>query len=119
MGTSEEVKANTTAGLLVDALVLKEVFCSVSEGKKVIALAITDKGITTSATGTFAQMAENIGLIQGGGNGQGTQLKQLVNFSMPAPEGIPQIECTFTRLDVLAKPAVKSCKKVNIAVTEG
>ncbi len=119
LGTSEEVKANTTAGLLVDALVIKEVFQSVSEGKKVIALAITDKGINTSATGTFAQMAENIGLIQGGGSGQGTQLKQLINFSMPAPEGIPQIEYAYTRLDALAKPAVKSCIKVNMAVTEG
>lgn len=118
LGTSEEIKTNTTAGRLVDALVLKEVFQSVSEGKKVIALAITDKGITTSATVTFAQMAENIGLIQGGGSGQGIQLKQLIDFSMPAPEGIPQID-VYGKLDALVRPTVKSCVKADITVLEG
>lgn len=118
LGTSEEVKANTTAGLLVDALVLKEVFCSVSEGKKKLASAITDKGVVTDAGETFEGMAENIGLIQGGGNGQGIQLKQLVNFSMPAPEGNPQIDACG-KLDAQVNPAVKSCAKANITVIEG
>lgn len=118
LGTSEAVKGNTTAGLLVDALVIKEVFQSVSEGKKVIALAITDKGISTSATGPFAEMAENIRLIQGGGGGQGILVKQLINLSMPVPEGKPQID-ESGKLAVLVKPAVESCVKANVTVMEG
>lgn len=49
---------------------LNEVFQSVSNGKTLVASAITDKGITTEATDTFEIMAENIGKISGisGGN---------------------------------------------------
>ena len=48
---------------------LDEVFSSVSNGKKLIAEAITDKGVETSSTDTFRQMAENISQISGGGGG--------------------------------------------------
>jgi hypothetical protein len=46
---------------------IAEVFQSVSNGKVAIASAITDKGVSTDATDTFAQMAVNIERISGGG----------------------------------------------------
>ena len=49
---------------------LSELFTSVSSGKTLIAGAITDKGVSTSATDTFSTMATNIGSISGGGNYQ-------------------------------------------------
>lgn len=45
-----------------------ELFQSVSNGKTTVANAITDKGIATNATDTFATMANNISLIQTGVN---------------------------------------------------
>lgn len=43
-----------------------ELFQSVSNGKTTVANAITDKGIATSATDTFATMANNISKIETG-----------------------------------------------------
>lgn len=43
---------------------IDQLFTSVSNGKGLIASAITDKGVSTSASDTFAQMATNIGSIQ-------------------------------------------------------
>ena len=40
---------------------------SVSDGKELVATAITEKGVATSPTDTFATMAENIGQIESGG----------------------------------------------------
>ena len=45
---------------------LQAVFQSVSNGKNLIASAITDKGVDTLADATFKQMADNIGMISGG-----------------------------------------------------
>ena len=39
---------------------------SVSDGKTLVATAITDKGVATSSTDSFTTMAENIGKIQTG-----------------------------------------------------
>ena len=47
---------------------LNEVFQSVSNGKSLIASAITDKGITTAADATFQTMANNIGKISASGS---------------------------------------------------
>lgn len=69
LATKEEVQGNVESGKLVDALVIKEVFQSVSDGKGAIASAITDKGVQTGADASFAVMAENIGQIQNGGGG--------------------------------------------------
>lgn len=44
----------------------EQLFQSVSNGKTLIASAITDKGIATDATATFQEMAGNIGQISGG-----------------------------------------------------
>lgn len=46
---------------------IEEVFQSVSNGKELLADAITDKGVETSATDTFETMADNIEQISGGG----------------------------------------------------
>lgn len=43
-----------------------ELFQSVSNGKKLVASAITDKGVATDATATFSTMANNILVIQTG-----------------------------------------------------
>lgn len=45
---------------------LNELFIDVSDGKTLVATAITDKGVTTSSNDTFSQMASNIGLIYTG-----------------------------------------------------
>lgn len=45
---------------------IDELFTSVSNGKELVANAITDKGVVTSATDTFATMAQNITNIQAG-----------------------------------------------------
>ena len=48
---------------------MNELFQSVSDGKEVIAEAITDKGVTTSATDSFSTMANNIMNINTSGGG--------------------------------------------------
>lgn len=44
---------------------IEELKTSVSEGKALIAAAVTDQGVETAATDTFQKMAENIGEIKG------------------------------------------------------
>lgn len=60
---------NTTSGMTADDVqdAIDEVFQSVSSGKTLVAGAITDKGVTTSASDTFATMAANIAAIPTGG----------------------------------------------------
>lgn len=50
---------------------INELFQSVSDGKEVIAEAITDKGVTTSATDSFSTMANNIMNIDTSSGGSG------------------------------------------------
>lgn len=70
--TKETVEANEKEGKSVDALVIKEVFQSVSNAKALIASAVTGKGVQTDATATFLEIAEHIGQIEtGGGSGSG------------------------------------------------
>lgn len=45
---------------------VEELFSSVSDGKQLIASAVTDKGVPTAQDATFAEMAENIGQISSG-----------------------------------------------------
>lgn len=47
---------------------MQEVFTSVSNGKDLVASAITDKGVPTESDATFQQMADNIEQIQSGGS---------------------------------------------------
>lgn len=64
LNTIQSVEENNDAGKFVDALVVKEVFQSVSDGKAAIASAITDKGVQADAADTFQTMANNIRNIQ-------------------------------------------------------
>lgn len=45
-----------------------ECFQSVSDGKALVASAITDKGVTTASDATFETMADNIASLSSGGN---------------------------------------------------
>ncbi len=120
LDSTTQIQENENPGRLVDALVIKQVFQSVSEGKRLIALAITDKGINTSATDTFERMAENIKLIQGeDGTEEGAVLKGIVNIAMQIPEGKPQIANVMRRLNSEVTAVVKSCEKLQITVKEG
>lgn len=69
LGSSDAVRENTESGKIVDALVVKEVFQSVSDGKAMLASAITGKGVQTDASETFEGMAENIKAITSGSGG--------------------------------------------------
>jgi hypothetical protein len=68
---------------------LDEVFQSVSNGKELVASAITDKGVPTEATDSFATMAENISRIEGGGGQGGISYDfedlelQIIDFDIP------------------------------------
>ena len=53
---------------------LDKVFQSVSNGKKEVASAITDKGVPTEADATFQTMADNIRQIETGGGGDKSQI---------------------------------------------
>lgn len=54
------------AGTVQEAV--DQLFTSVSDGKALIASAVTDKGVPTEQDATFAEMAENIGQIATGGD---------------------------------------------------
>ena len=66
---------NTTSGMAATTVqaAVDELFTSVSEGKSLIAAAVTDKGVETAATDSFATMAEKIGQIELGGELKSTQ----------------------------------------------
>lgn len=57
-----------------------ECFQSVSDGKTLIANAITGKGVTTSSSATFATMANNIGKIE-------TRIKSYTELTVQASTG--------------------------------
>ena len=73
VGAINELDTNKTDKTYVDQQIsninteLAEVKQSVSNGKSLIASAITDKGIETLSDATFQTMADNIGLIEGNG----------------------------------------------------
>lgn len=89
---------------LVDAV--NEVFTSVSNGKELIADAISDKGIETSATDTFETMATNISNIRSGGleifniltNSQisTTSVYKYPVYDMPIPTKKMMLKCVVT-----------------------
>lgn len=66
----------TAIDSLADTYALKEdveeCFQSVSNGKSLVASAITDKGVETAADATFETMANNIALIESGGESNET-----------------------------------------------
>lgn len=64
--------ATSTKTDLVSAI--NETFTNVSNGKSLIAAAITDKGVATAASDSFATMASNIALIPSGGGSSYTKI---------------------------------------------
>ena len=69
-GVTKRIKANelaTKTELEELELVIEDLKTSVSDGKTLIASAITDKGVNTSNTDTFQVMADNITRITSGG----------------------------------------------------
>jgi hypothetical protein len=94
---------------------LSELFSAVSDGKTLIAAAITDKGVSTSATDTFGTMATNIGNISGGSAPSEIRYKShvlpvytagatSVSLTIPSDtvEGDLLIVCLFARSAVTA-----------------
>ena len=65
-------KGTNTTQIATTAYVQREVADlkkSVSDGKTLVAAAITEKGVETAADASFSVIAENIGLIDGGSSG--------------------------------------------------
>lgn len=71
LDSKDSIESNNDPGKLADALVIKEVFQSVSNGKELIASAITGKGIRADAGDTFAEMADKITRIESSGESGG------------------------------------------------
>ncbi len=100
LNTEEEVTQNTEQGKSVDALVIKEVFQSVSDGKGLIASAITDKGVATDAKDTFQKMATNISKIESGGESGNFPISSPYHFvfssyEIPFSTGAGNFTCPF------------------------
>lgn len=87
-GVTDSAEA-ADSSLLPTAKALNQVFQSVSNGKRVIASAITDRGINTAADATFQTMAKNIGnLSRSTGNAAAAQVLAGYTFSNAAGTGI-------------------------------
>lgn len=57
-------------------------------------------------------------MIRGDAGGEGTVIKRITSFSMPVPEGRPQIITVLWGLTLDEGLIVKSFVKANITVTE-
>lgn len=87
-GVTDSAEA-ADSSLLPTAKALNQVFQSVSNGKRVIASAITDRGINTAADATFQTMAKNIGnLSRPTGNAAAAQVLAGYTFSNAAGTGL-------------------------------
>ena len=74
---------------------LNDLFSSVSEGKSLIAAAVTEKGVETAADSTFQEMAENI---------QGISINSDQWISIPANQ-LPQTVTNSPNITFYAVPA--------------
>ena len=118
--TAENIKLTDTDNNFTSTNVegaLSELFQYASNGKKLIAAAITGKGVETNANDTFQTMATNIGNIQSGGTGitpTGTKeitengTYDVTNFAsalvnVPKNTSSGAITGTFTGADELTK----------------
>ena len=83
---------NTVTGMTADDVqeAIDEVFQSVSDGKTLIAAAITDKGVETSASDSFATMANNIENISGSGGSATRYVLRLTGGSGSSSYTIPE-----------------------------
>lgn len=77
------------SNVLASSAAVHQVFQSVSEGKRIIASAITGRGITTAADATFGMMADNIGsIVLPTGNATAAQVLAGRTFSNTSAAGI-------------------------------
>ena len=79
--------SNTTSGMTSGNVqnAIDELFQSVSESKSLIAAAVTDKGVETAATDSFATMAGNIGQISSGGGQTSYPITNGGGWEVPPP----------------------------------
>lgn len=94
--------SNTTSGMTSGNVqnAIDELFQSVSEGKSLIAAAVTDKGVETAATDSFATMAGNIGQISSGGGGSLESAHVvLANYDYYMPNPQPGYGIHYTKPD--------------------
>ncbi|OUM86644.1 MAG: hypothetical protein BAA01_11590 [Bacillus thermozeamaize] len=85
IGDKSQLQTNDKSNLVA---AVNELFTSVGSGKALIAAAITDKGVPTSPTDTFATMAANIGAIETGldsffGDGSDGDFNSTGNVTFP------------------------------------
>lgn len=68
--TAQDIPVTAPAGMTATDVqgAVSELFTSVSNGKSLVASAITDKGVPTAADATFQTMHDNILEISGGGS---------------------------------------------------
>lgn len=82
---------------------MEKLFQSVSDGKKEIASAITDKGISTESDATFSKMAENISKIE-----TGVDTSEYVDFPASGYENYVVMTCTGKEFIELVKQVSNS-----------
>ena len=92
---------------------LDKLFQSVSNGKNLIASAITDKGVETLADATFEQMAENIGGISSGGYSQTNSALGGKGLAVSGDESDEVLSDVITDLFGLTTPLVDTTANIS------
>lgn len=101
---------------------VQECFQSVSDGKSLVASAITDKGVATSATDTFATMASNVSAIKTDPKLQSksaalSTIQQVITadtgYDGLSQVTVPAVEGTASDGDVIAGKTFNSASGIN------
>lgn len=108
---------NTETGLSATTLksAVDELFTSVSNGKALVASAITDKGIATSNDATFETMASNIAAIESGGGSIETCTVTITAYELE--DWMLSDSIIYT--DVNSAYIVKTLEELNPVETDG
>ena len=95
---------NNTSGLMASNVqeAIDELFTSVSEGKSLIAAAVTGKGIETAADATFQQIAENVTAIKGDSTSALFSIDNKSGFSLPSEAQAGEWVVSTNRIDTMA-----------------
>lgn len=95
---------NSTTGMastnVQDAVT--ELFTSVSEGKSLIAAAVTDKGVETAADATFQQIAKNVTAIKSNSTSTLFSIDNKSSFSLPSEAQAGEWVVSTNRIDTMA-----------------
>ena len=107
---------NSTSGMtstnIQDAVT--ELFTSVSEGKSLVAAAVTDSGIETAADATFATIAENIGNIQNSTTYNVSYIKGGTNMNFPEIDTYNAGDYVVSNITNVTSPACIKTKNEKI-----